>query len=157
MKLVAHINAWLDGRTPRERIMLVVCAILLAAVLVWLLVYRPLEAWREMAADRRFAAVAEEAAVVTALSGVPAQAPAPSAGDINAVVQSTAGEAGVTPNLAMAANGDLGFTASSVSTAAAFAWLAAMERQALTVTSLSVVENADSTVTIEGAVAAPAR
>ena len=157
MKLMAHINAWLDGRTPRERVMLIVCAALLAAVLVWLLVYRPLEAWRETAADRRFAAVAEETAVTTALSGVRTQTSAAAAGDLNAVVQSTAGEAGVTPNLAMAANGDLGFTASSVSTAAAFAWLAAMERQGLTLTSLSVVENADSTVTIEGAVTAPAR
>lgn len=157
MKLMAHINAWLDGRTPRERVMLIVCAGLAAAVLCWLLIYRPLQAWRETAADQRFAAVAEETAVATALGGAGASRPAGSVGDISAVVEATAAEAGVTPNLAMAANGDLGFTASSAPTGAAFAWLAAMERQGLTVTSLSLVENADSTVTLEGAAAGSAR
>lgn len=157
MKSLSHINAWLDGRTPRERVMLIVCAGLAAAVLCWLLIYRPLQAWRETAADQRFAAVAEETAVATALTGTGASRPAAPVDDINAVVEATAAEAGVTPNLAMAANGDLGFTASSVPTGAAFAWLAAMERQGLTITSLSVIENADSTVTVEGAASGAAR
>ena len=157
MKLVAHINAWLDGRTAREGVMLIICAGLAAAVLCWLLIYRPLQAWRETAADQRFAAFAEEAAVAAALVGAGASRPGAPVGDINTVVQATAAETGVTPNLAMAANGDLGFTASGVPTGAAFAWLAAMERQGLTVTSLSVIENADSTVTVEGAAAGAAR
>lgn len=157
MKLVANINAWLDGRTPRERVMLLGCTGLAAAVLCWLLIYRPLQAWRETAADQRFAAVAEETAVASALSGAGASRPAALVGSINALVEATAAEAGVTPDLAMAANGDLGFAASSVPTGAAFVWLAAMERQGLTITSLSVIENADSTVTVEGAASGAAR
>lgn len=154
MKPVAHLQSWLDGRTPRERIMLLFCAALIAAVLAWLLIYRPVQAWRDTAADLRFSATSEEASVAAALAGDAASdKPAPS-GDINAIVEATAAAAGVTPNLAMASNGDLGVTASSVSTGAAFAWLASMETHGLTVTSLSVVENADSTITLEGAVAA---
>lgn len=157
MKRMAHVSAWLDGRTPRERIMLIVCGALLIGVLCWLLIYRPVAAWAEQAADSRFAAARDEAVVTAALAEVRAPADPDAAGDITQKVQQTAVGHGLTPNLAMAANGDLGFTLAGAPVGPAFGWLADMERDGLRVTSLSVVENADSTVTVEGAVSGAAR
>lgn len=47
--MMAVFTLWWNDRTPRERVLLAIMAMLLAAVLIWLLVLRPLTVAREQA------------------------------------------------------------------------------------------------------------
>lgn len=151
MTVFNTLRQWFDDRTARERALLGVCAMLVVGTLLWLLVYRPVHAWREQAADARRAAVIREAVVLSAIAEM-AKTPAAFEGDLEVLVTQTAQQAGVSPVLGMSENGDLGFRLDSTSVQPAMRWLAALEQAGVRVTSLSVVENADATVTVEGAV-----
>ena len=56
--------------------------------------------------------------------------------------------------MGMAPDGGLGFSLANVQTAAAFGWLSALHDKGVDVSSLSVVENADATLTLEGSLTA---
>ncbi len=62
-RLIAQAAAWWDGRTLRERRMLTVMGVAIAAVLAWLLIVRPLASWRDEAARTRATAEAELTAI----------------------------------------------------------------------------------------------
>lgn len=145
------LRQWWGDRTARERALLGVCGLLVVGTLLWLLVYRPVHAWREQAADARRASAVREAVVLSAIAEM-AKAPATFEGDLEVLVNQMAQQSGVSPVLGMAENGDLGFRLDSTPVQPAMRWLAALEQAGARVTSLSVVENADATVTVEGAV-----
>jgi general secretion pathway protein M len=152
-RLTANALAWWEGRTLREQRMLAVMGLILLAVMIWLAVVRPAWAWRDSAADERARAenglvLARQAA--TRLAVTTGQGSA----DIQPVVQAAGDAAGVTPVMGMAPDGGLGFTLADVQTAAAFGWLAALHDKGVEATGLSVVENADATLTVEGSLAA---
>ena len=90
-------------------------------------------------------------------SGLRAMAPAATPRPANAeglepLVRRTAEAAGVTVDLGMDPDGGLGFRVSGVSSAAIFGWLAVLENDhGVHVRSLGVVENADATLNVEGA------
>lgn len=144
--------AWWEGRTLREQRMLVAMALAVLAVLVWLAVVRPAWAWREAAArDRQHAENA-----LTLVRRAAAQSPETAgsgAADIRAAVDAANVAAGVSPILGMAPDGGLGFSLANVRTAAAFGWLSALHDRKVDVAALSVVENADATLTLEGSLA----
>ena len=151
--LMSQAAAWWDGRTLRERRMLVIMGLAVAVVLVWLLVLRPIWAWREAAGRDR--AVAEaDLDLIRRVEGTESSA-GESGGsvDLQAVVQQANTTAGVTPVMGMSSGGGLGFSLTNVSTGAAFGWLAALQDLKVEATSLSVVENADATISMEGEVA----
>ena len=128
--------------------MLAVMGLAVLAVLVWLAVVRPAWAWREAAARDRLRA--ENALVLVQRAAQRAPSETAAAGDIRAAVDAASAQAGVTPVMGMAADGALGFSLTGVQTAAAFGWLSALHDKGVEVQSLSVVENADATLTVEG-------
>jgi len=152
--LLARAHGWWDGRTARERRLLAVMAVLVAAVLVWLLVVRPAQAWQEEAADRRFEAeqtLAEVRAGLRIVAPSSAAAPASTEG-LEPLVRRTAEAAGLTVVTTMAQGGGLGIQMSQAPGRETFAWLAALEADhAVKVCSLGVMENADATLNIDGA------
>lgn len=157
-RLIDPLLVWWDGRTVRERRMLAVMAVLLAAVLAWLAVVRPAMAWRDEAGRQRTVAAADLAAVQTALRQLgPKSAGAPvatDAGGLEPVVVQTAEAAGLTVTTGMDASGRLGFRISNGSSAAVFGWLAALQTaHGIEVVSLGVVENTDATLQVEGGLA----
>lgn len=150
-------EAWLGGRTARERQMLLVMVALLLATVVWLGVVRPVLAWRAEAAARVEASavtLAEVRRAVGALPPAPAAA-APPAGGLEPLVRRTAEAAGLDVVTAMSASGQLGFQLSNVGSGPLFAWLLVLETDhGLSICTLGVTENADATLNVEGAVAA---
>ncbi|WP_395943815.1 type II secretion system protein GspM [Brevundimonas sp.] len=151
--LISQAAAWWDGRTLRERRMLMVMGLAVAAVLVWLLVVRPAWAWRADAAEARAVAEADLALVRTAtgrLSGGETDAEV----DVSAVVAEVSAASALTPVMGMSADGGLGFSLTNVSSTAAFGWLGALHERKVETTTLNVIENADATISVEGALRA---
>lgn len=154
-RILSTAAAWWDARTLREQRMVMIGGGLLLAVIVWLGVVRPLWAWREDAADARVLAEADQQRVATALTRLaPSESGAGAAPDLQAVVAEVGAQTGLTPVMGMAGDGNLGFSLPDVSTAAAFGWLSALRDRKVEAVSLSVVENADATLTVEGSLAA---
>lgn len=148
------IEFWFSGRTLRERRMLMVMAGLLLATMVWLGGIRPVLAWRTAAADRAEVAaviLAEVRASVASLG--PAQsATRPPAEGLEPLIRRTAEAAGLEVVTAMSPSGQLAFQLSRTRSGPLFSWLAGLETDhRLTVCSLGVVENADATLNVEGA------
>jgi general secretion pathway protein M len=83
----------------------------------------------------------------------PPATPAPAEG-LEPLIRRTAEAAGLEVVIAMSPSGQLGFQLSRVRSGPLFAWLAALETDhRLTVCSLGVIENADATLNVEGALA----
>lgn len=157
-QLTDRLYPWWEGRTLRERRMLALMAALLAGVLVWLMVVRPVLAWREAAAADRAEAEADLADVQ---AGLPLIAPATSTArpviDVEGfepLVLRTAEAAGLTITTGMDATGGMAFRIPNATSAALFGWMSALERDhGIAVVSLGVVENTDATLQVEGALA----
>lgn len=155
-RMLAELHQAWDGRTRREQQMLAVMALLLAAVVVWLGVVRPLSGWRDEAARDRARAETELSEVRTALGRLPSmtagRARAADAQGLEPVLRQTAEAAGLQLTTGMDPSGRLGFRAANAPSAAVFGWLAALETaHGLQPVSLSVVENADASLQVEGA------
>ena len=155
-RLFAQLHQAWDGRTRREQQMLAVMALLLAAVVVWLGMVRPLSGWRDEAARDRARAETDLSEVRTALGRLPSttagRAPTADAQGLEPVLRQTAEAAGLQLTTGMDPSGRLGFRAANAPGAAVFGWLAALETaHGLQPVSLSVVENADASLQVEGA------
>lgn len=153
--LVETFRAQWDARTPREQHLLTIMFALLVAVLVWLAILRPVWGWRAEAAERREQAAHDLVQVRAAASALGGQSaprrPAPAEG-WEPLIQRAAQAHGLTVAPVMDASGALGFQLSGVSSAAAFGWMASLQTDhGLTVCRLSVVENANATLNVEGA------
>lgn len=152
-RFVGQAEAWWNGRTLRERRMLMVMAGLLCATAVWLGVVQPLLAWREAAADRAGAAalaLTEVRAATASFGPARPEANAPAEG-LEPLIRRTASAAGLDVVTVMSASGQLGFQLSSVGSGPLFAWLAVLETDHhLSICSLGVTENADATLNVEG-------
>lgn len=151
--LLARAHGWWDGRTVRERRLLMVMGVLALAVLLWLVVVRPVQAWQVGAADRRVEAETTLAEVRSGLRIVaPASTPAPSGVEgLEPLTRRTAETAGLTVVTTMAPGGGLGIQMSQAPGRETFAWLAALEADhGVKVCSLGVMENADATLNIDG-------
>ena len=150
----SSIVALWDGRSLRERRMLAVMGVLVLGVIAWLGVVRPLDGWRADQARARVAAERQMAQVQTAVvqrGGRPTEAV-----DLQALVASTASAAEIQPALGMSESGRLGFRLDRVTTTQAFGWLAALEQGGARIEELGVVENADGTLGVSGALASGA-
>lgn len=152
--LIANLTQWWEGRTRRERWMVACMVVAMALFMAWLLVVRPLWSWRANAAEDRLTASAELAEVRGALPGltpVSSLSAAP-VGGIEPVARQTADAAGLKITTGMDASGQLGFQASSASSAALLGWLSDLtQNRGVAIARLSVTENADATLNAEGA------
>jgi general secretion pathway protein M len=148
-----RIVIWVEGRSRREQVLLATMAVLLAIVLGWLLIARPLAGAMESAKARRDAAV-------VALAEAQMRADRANAGPANVPVS---------PPLPLgdfvrAQARDAGFGAGTVSTdgpararlalasarpQALFAWLASLQAQGVIVDSLRARANPDRTISVE--------
>ena len=152
--------SWWRERTPREQGLLLVMSALLALMLAWLAVIRPLSDALDSARERHGAAVlalAQARARAEAAGSAGARrvsVPLP----VDALVSRTATEAGFA-NARIAGQGP---TAATIAIEAArpqavFAWVAQLERQGLAVASLRARANQDRTIAVEAAFRAPGR
>ena len=153
-RLTDRLYLWWEGRTLREQRMLALMVVLVAMVLVWLAVVRPVVAWRERAVADRAVAEADLAFVQVGLRlTTPATASRPviDVEGFEPLVLRTAATAGLEVTTGLDASGRLGFRIADASSSALFGWMSALERDhGITVVSLGVVENTDATLQVEG-------
>ena len=154
-EVIARARAWFDGRTVREQRMLGLMMLVIVLCAVWLLIVQPLWAWKTEAAERRVQAETDLSFVQRQVGALPKAATTPSDGPaIEPLAVQSAQTAGLTIVTGMDATGTFGFTAANVSSAALFGWLAELKtRHGIDAVRLDIVENADATLTAEGALA----
>ncbi|HYC75150.1 type II secretion system protein GspM [Brevundimonas sp.] len=155
-RIFAQLHQAWDGRTRREQRMLAAMTLLVAVVVLWLGVVRPVTGWRDEAARDRARAETDLAEVRAALNRLaPAAAGGARANDLQGlepVVRQTAEAAGLQIITGMDASGRLGFSTANAPAAAVFGWLAALETtHGVRPSSLGVIENADASLQVEGA------
>ena len=151
--VIETMHRWFGDRSQRERVMLGVCLVLALLTAGWLLVYRPVHAWRLASQDLRHAAATREAAVAGAVRRLSANSVPTFDGDLEGIARQRAEAAGLSVGFGMSESGDLGFMVERAPVGAVMTWLSGLEQAGVRLTALSVVENADTTVTAEGALA----
>ena len=154
-RLLAQLHQAWDSRTRRERQMLAVMALLLAAVSIWLGIVRPLTAWRDEAAGSHARAetrLVETRTALARLASANDRQRTSAAGGLEPVLLQTAEAAGLEVTTSMDPSGRLGFRAANAPGAAVFEWLAGLDTtHGHQPVSLGVVETADATLQVEGA------
>jgi general secretion pathway protein M len=153
-----NFTLWWQGRSPRERGLLLVMAGLAAFVLGWLIVVRPLSDALDAAKTRHGAAVvalAEARARAEPGRGAAATAPAL---PVDGLIGRTAGEAGFTAARIAAQGPDRASVAiDAARPQALFAWLVRMEAGGLVVERLRAQANADNSLAVEATLRARGR
>ncbi len=128
-------------RSPREQWMLGVMFALLAVVVLWLGIFRPLEAAQRSARDALREATDRNAAIrmkVKLLKSLPRSAAVGPSASVEQFVGQSAGEAGLTLERAQAQGSDrMEIAVASVRPVALFSWLAALEAQGVRVETMS--------------------
>lgn len=124
----AKFAGWWQDRAPRERWMLSIMCVAIAAFVAWYAVLAPLQALRQRAADRHAAAVMDAAEIERGLGAIaaadadgPARVPADT---LHQLVTNSAGAAGISFDRREAdADGGLDITIDAVAAATLFNWL----------------------------------
>lgn len=147
-----RLKRWWLSRTPRERTLLSAMSVLLALVLAWLLLVRPLNAGLADARARHELAVlrlAEVRAQAAAIRRIETRRPPPMAEPLDGLISRSATEAGFQPSgIAVEAPGRAAFSIQAVRPQAFFGWLGRIEAQGLVVDSLSAMPNPDQTLAV---------
>ena len=158
--MAARLRHWWQERSLRERWLLSFMFGLLFLVLAWLLVARPLMIALEEAKLRHGEAViaVAEARAEADRARRSAEPPSAPALPIDALVSRTATEAGFTGARIIGRGPARASVAVDAARAEAyFAWIAALERQGVTVESLRATANPDRTLSTQALVAAGGR
>jgi general secretion pathway protein M len=140
---------WL-ARSPRERWLLGVMLALVALVLVWLLILRPLSDMLSEARQRHgeaVAALAEARSQAAAIAALEKNRPAPFAGPIDSAVAAAASAVGFQlSGLQPEGEGRVSLAIGAAKPQALFGWIAALEAQGYIVQSLTATSNPDRTL-----------
>ncbi len=143
---------WL-ARTPRERWLLGVMLALVALVLIWLLLLRPLSDMLSTARQRHgeaVAALAEARSQAAAIAALERNRPAPFAGPIDTAVAAAASDAGFQlSGVQPEGPGRVSIAIGAAKPQALFGWIAALEAQGYIVQSLSASSNPDRTLSAQ--------
>jgi general secretion pathway protein M len=149
----AAFPAWWATRTPRERVLLAVLAALTLAIGVWYGLMAPVLR-AEAAAEERHARAVERLLAVSAAAqevAVLKGSASPSGRALGATVAQTAlANAVPIAQQTPAGNGDLAVTVAAVDPAAAFRWLASLQRDhGVGVAALALSRNPDRTLRLQ--------
>jgi general secretion pathway protein M len=141
------------ARTPRERWLLTVMLGLIALILAWLLILRPLGDMLSAAKARHgeaVAALAEARAEVAAIERLERRRPSTAAGPIDLAVAAEASQAGFQLSKLEPRDGDrVALAIGAARPQALFAWVAGLEARGYVVDSLSASVNPDRTLSAQ--------
>lgn len=143
---------WL-ARTPRERWLLGMMMALVALVLVWLLILRPLGDMLSAARQRHgeaVAALAEARSQAAAIAALERNRPASFEGPIDTAIAAAASEAGFQlSGVQPEGPGRVSIAIGAAKPQALFGWVAALEAQGYIVQSLTASSNPDRTLSAQ--------
>jgi general secretion pathway protein M len=146
-------KTWWRGRTLREQRLLLAMTALLAVVLLWLLIVRPVGDALSRAHERHAAAalaLAEARAKAALIRQLEQSAPASAGEPIDATISRSATEAGFQITRLEREGPDVAtLVLASVRPQAYFGWVAQMESRGLIVERLNASTNSDRTLTVQ--------
>jgi general secretion pathway protein M len=146
----ARLKALWLARSPRERWLLGVMLALVALVLVWLAILRPLSDMLSAARQRHGEAVealAEARSQAAAIAALEKNRPAPFAGPIDTAVAAAASEVGFQLSGVQAEGpGRVSLAIGAAKPQALFGWISGLEAQGYIVQSLTASSNPDRTL-----------
>lgn len=145
--MMALFSPWWHQRSRREQVLIAIAAGLLAAVLAWLLILRPLASARATALDDARTAQAQLAQARALAAAIRARPTAP-AGPVLDIVGRRLAEAGLTASRVEAQGaGQAMVELAAVNGRLLIGWAAALEqRDGLVVDELDATRNADQSV-----------
>ncbi len=145
--MMAAFTPWWRQRSGREQALLLLAALMLAGLLAWLLILRPLATARASAMDDA-ATAQRELATTRALAAAIRARPAPPAGPVIDLLGRRLAEAGLAPTrLEAQGQGQAVLELAAVNGRLLIAWAAALEqRDGLVVDELEASRNADQSV-----------
>ncbi len=156
-----RMESWWQGRSERERRLILVMLTLLLMVFAWLLVLRPLDHRLEEARSDHDEAVTALAEARARAAFASASAPAPRAAPplpVDSFLSRTASEAGfVEAQIEALGPARARIRIPAARPPAAFAWIGRMEAQGLRVERLRAQASADRTIRLEAIFAAEGR
>lgn len=148
--MIARLKTLWLARTPRERWLLGVMLALVALVLVWLVILRPLSDMLSEARQRHgeaVAALAEARSQAAAIAALERNRPAPFAGPIDTAIGAAASDAGFQLSaLQPEGPGRVSLSIAAAKPQALFGWVAGLEAQGYIVQSLTASSNPDRTL-----------
>lgn len=149
----ARLKALWLARTSRERWLLGVMLALVALVLAWLLILRPLGDMLSSAKQRKVesvAALSEARSQAAAIGGLEKNRPAPLAGPIDAAVAAAASASGFPlSGLQPEGPGRVSLAIGAATPQALFGWIAQLEAQGFIVERLTASSNPDRTLSAQ--------
>lgn len=144
------VRDWWRGLTLRERRLIAVMLALIAVVVLWLGIVRPIGDARARARADHLIAVDRAGrieAAVAALRGAAATVPPPLEATLDQVVSQSAGEAGFTlDSSAIEGNDRVAIAIAAARPAALFAWLDTLEARGIVVETVTVTPVANNAV-----------
>lgn len=153
---VAPLKAAWAARTPRERVLLGVMAVVAGVIVVWYGLVSPLRAAAEDARRQRTAAAERLARVedlARRIETLSRTAPARSPEALDALVAGSATEAGVTLDERVPVDAGLRVRATAAEAKAVFPWLQSLQtRHGLRVSNLTALRGQGGTVEVEAVV-----
>ncbi len=150
--MIATLKDWFEGRSAREKQMLVVMAALFVVTLLWAL-YLPIDDALSSAKTRHTDAVirfGETQARVRAIEGLRKNGPPQWDGPLDSVIRDRASDAGFDlASVAPAPGGGVQIAIAKAKPAALLGWIAVLESGGILVDSLSATDNGDKTVAVQ--------
>ena len=147
------LKIWWRTRSLREQRLLLAMLALLTAVILWLLIIRPLGDALSRARERHGAAVlavAEARAQAASITGLQSSAPAAPTGPIDTILSQSATEAGFpVSRLEPEGPNQATITMATVRPPAFFGWISQMESRGLIVQRMSATTNSDQTLSVQ--------
>jgi general secretion pathway protein M len=151
--MIERFRMWFDGRSLREKRMLIVMGALVLLTLLWAVIIRPVTDGLSSSRERHTSAVirfAETRSRVKAVEALQKDRPAPIEAPLDAVIRTRANDAGfalasVTPQGADRVQ----ISIASARPGALFGWIAGLESAGILVDSLSTADNGDKTVSVQ--------
>lgn len=139
---MSAIRIWWRELSGRERVLVAIMGVLIAIVVIWLGIARPVESALENARARQAEALDRNVAIrtkVKLLQAMPARTPASSQGPLDQIVSQSAGEEGFTLERTQAqGDGRVEIAIASARPTALFGWLVKLEAQGVVVDTLTM-------------------
>jgi general secretion pathway protein M len=148
--MIASLKTWFNGRTLRERRMLLVMMAMIVLTVIWFGIFLPVSDGLSSSRTRLNDAVvrlSDTEAAVDALAALQRNRPAPLDGPLDAYLRQSAGNTGFAlSDVSNQDNGRVHIAIPTARAAALFGWIADLEAAGVVVVSINVTNNGDQTV-----------
>lgn len=139
---MSAIKTWWQELSARERVLVAIMGVLLAIVVIWLGIARPVEGALETARTRQAEALDRNVSVrakVKALKALPPRSATSATGPLDQAISQSAGEEGFTLERSQAqGEGRVDIAIASARPTALLAWIAKLDAQGIVVETLTV-------------------